>query len=478
MVDTKKKLEFYGGEWMSLLPMGVFIVLIILTTFIWGSISDGALWVPIFMALVIPFFFAKDKKEYSKAIIEGMASKDTAFPIATWLFAGVFSRILRLSGFAGGLAGLAGSFGVGPIMFTLISFVAAMLFSTATGTGFGTIAACMGVLYPAGVALGVEPAYLAGAILGGAAFGDNLAPVSDSTIASATAMAVDVPKCVKSRLKYSFPAAGLTIVITIITGLFLNQANGTHAVVEYDPMSLIMFIPIIITLFIAIKTSDMISAMILGSVIASIFAVVFGLMDFIQIDVAEPTKEALFSVSGAGLDRTIGGAVSVGLSSMTQMIVLVVMLFSAIHIMVRGNGNIRILEALSGMTKTAVGSEITISIMIIVLSSIMGLNAPAILTVGPSFARPLAEKHGISRYRMANLMDAQSVTWCYSLPWTCTMMVILGFTVGTDAPLMGVQIFKYCFFTFAMTIVLFASIFMGIGRKDYMDDPDYEIAAE
>ena len=74
-------------------------------------------------------------------MIAGMASKDTAFPIATWIFAGVFSRILRESGFSAGLAGLAGSFGVGPVLFTVISFLAATLFSSATGTGFGTIAA-------------------------------------------------------------------------------------------------------------------------------------------------------------------------------------------------------------------------------------------------------------------------------------------------------------------------------------------------
>ena len=469
MGNEEKKLEFYGGEWMSLLPMLLFIILIVVTTFIWGSISDGALWVPIFMALVIPFFFAKSKKQYSETLIMGMASKDTAFPIATWLFAGVFSRILRMSGFASGLAGLAASFGVGPVVFSVISFLAATLFSTATGTGFGTIAACMGVLYPAGVELGANPAFLAGAILGGAAFGDNLAPVSDSTIASATAMEVDIPHCVRSRLKYSLTAAGITLVIMIIVGNLLGQTAISKEAVSYNPMTLIMLVPVIITLVIAIKTGDLIIATVIGAVLAGATAVVFGLMDFVQIDVVNPTREALFSVSGTGLDRTVGGAVYTGLSSMTQMVVLVLMLFSAIHIMKCGHGDLKILNALGRVTKTAAGSETVISFMVIALSAIMGLNAPAILTVGPSFARPLADEHGISRYRMANLMDAQSCTWCYSLPWTCTMMYILSFTVDSGAPLSGIQITPYCFFTFAMTAVMFGSIILGIGRKDFME---------
>lgn len=100
----EKKLEFYGGEWVSLSPIIIFIGLIFVTTFWWGSTSDGALWIPIFLGVVIPFFLAKNKKEYSSAVISGMASKDTAFPIATWIFAGVFSRILRESGFSAGLA--------------------------------------------------------------------------------------------------------------------------------------------------------------------------------------------------------------------------------------------------------------------------------------------------------------------------------------------------------------------------------------
>lgn len=464
-----KKLEFYGGEWVSLSPLIIFIILIFITTFWWGSISDGALWVPIFLGIVIPFILAKNKREYSNAVIDGMASKDTAFPIATWIFAGVFSRILRESGFSAGLAGLAGSFGVGPVIFTSISFLAATLFSSATGTGFGTIAACMGVLYPTGIELGVEPAFLAGAILGGAAFGDNLAPVSDSTIASATAMEVDIPKCVRSRLKYSLTAAGVTLLITIIVGNLLDQSIDIEKTLSYDPKTLLMIVPVIITLFIAVKWGDMIIATTVGSITAGGVAVAFGLMDFIQIDVENPVRKALFSVSGQGLDRAVEGVVFDGMSSMTQMIVLVLLLFSAIHIMKAGGGDLKILNALSFMTKTARGAELVVSVMIIILSSIMGLNAPAILTVGPSFARPLADKQGISRYRMANLMDAQSCTWCYSLPWTCTMMYILSFTVGTDAPLTGAQITPYCFFTFVMTVVMFGSIFLGIGRKDFMD---------
>ena len=76
-----KKLEFYGGEWMSFLPLGLFLVGIIYTTFFVGCISDGALWLPAFLAICISLFFAKDKKVYTNVVINGIASPDAIIPV-------------------------------------------------------------------------------------------------------------------------------------------------------------------------------------------------------------------------------------------------------------------------------------------------------------------------------------------------------------------------------------------------------------
>ena len=134
MLTDNKKLEFYGGEWMSFIPFIVFIVLIVMTTFVAGSISNGALWIPAFMALIAAFFFAKDKKLYSEVIINGMASKEAIIPVVCWIFAGVFSRILRESGLASGIAGMSASFGIRGTFFIVVSFISSAVFATASGT--------------------------------------------------------------------------------------------------------------------------------------------------------------------------------------------------------------------------------------------------------------------------------------------------------------------------------------------------------
>lgn len=468
MEANSRKLEFYGGEWVSFLPFVIFLGLVILTTFIWASTSNGALWIPAFSALIIAFFFAKDKKLYAETIIKGMSSTDAIIPIVCWIFAGVFAMILRASGLANGIAGLAASAGIKGTFFIVISFIACAIFATATGTGFGTIAAGMGVLYPAGVALGCHPALLAGAIISGGTFGDNLAPVSDTTICSATSQGADVPGVVKSRLKYALTAAVLVIIGIVIIGSGYDGSAASSVTIDYNPKTLYMLIPVALTIWIAIKVGDIIIATTIGSVIAAITAVAAGLLDFIQIDPTNATKNALIRVYGTGLDRTVDGVIYDGINNMIQVILLALLLFGSIEIMRAGQGDIKLLNVLGKIAKSPRGAEFVISAMIIILSALMGLNAPAILTVGASFAKPLSQKYGISPYRTANLLDAQSNTLVYSMPWTPAIIYTIGFAKDSAVPLQAAEVTPYVLYSYAMLAVMFITIILGIGRYDNM----------
>ena len=469
-MEQKKKLELYGGPWMSFLPFVIFIALIFVTTFVWGSISDGALWIPAFLALIITFFFAKDKRHYADTIINGMANKEAIIPILCWLFAGVFSRILRSSGLATAIAGVAANAGVGSLLFTIITFIATAVFSTASGTGFGSIAAAMGVLYPSGVALGCKPELLAGIIISGAIFGDNLAPVSDTTICSATSQGVDIPGVVKSRVKYAVAASILTLITVVILQFsFGSSSSAVTKAFDYDAMAFFMLIAVAVTIMVAVKTGDIIIATTIGTVLGAIIGVSTGQFDFIQIDAADASKAALISVHGEGLDRTVDGILYSGLASMLQVCILALLIFGLIAIMREGGGDVKLLESLGKIAKTAVGAEIVISIMVIILSAIMGLNAPAILAVGASFAKPLAQKYAISPYRAANVLDAQSNVLVYSMPWTPAIIYTLGFASGTEAPLQALNITPFVIYGYALMVVMFISIFLGIGRNDGID---------
>ncbi len=66
----------------------------------------------------------------------------------------------------------------GMALFCVAAFVICASYACAPGTSMGTIIPCMSVIYPAGVIVGANPVVLAGAIVSGGCFGDNLAPMA------------------------------------------------------------------------------------------------------------------------------------------------------------------------------------------------------------------------------------------------------------------------------------------------------------
>lgn len=256
--------------------------------------------------------------------------------------------------------------------------------------------------------------------------------------------------------------------------IYKGESIGME-VMEYNKMALVMLIPVAITIWVAIKTGNIIIATTVGTVLAGATAVFAGLIDFIQVDPGqEVTKQALFRVVGTGLDRTVDGVIYTGINSMLQVVILALLLFGSIAIMRAGKGDVKLLECIGKVVKGSKGAEFSIAGMTMILSAIMGLNAPAILAVGASFAKPLSRKFGISPYRTANLLDATSCTLVYSLPWTPAIIYTIGFTRGGIHPLSALEVTPFVLYAYALLIVMFISILLGIGRNDNMkkDIPD------
>lgn len=462
----EKKLEFYGGEWISFMPIALFVILIILTTFFCGCTSNGATWVPAFLSLLFPLFLAKDKKAYAEAIIGGISDKNAAIPISCWIFSGVLARILQDSGFADGLAGLSCSMKMNSTAFLAASFLCTMLFAMSIGTGMGAVAMSMGVFYPAGVVMGIAPAFLAGSILSGASMGDNMSFVSDTTICSATALEVEPVKCVKTRWKYALCSGGLTLIAIVLVSKFYFKEAGTLPEVVHNDKALIMILPMVLTLFLAAKSGNIIVATSFGVVLAAGTAVLAGLMDMIRIEKKDSGIPALIQIIGEEGSYRVEGILYEGMEGMVQIVILCLLLFGMINIMRQGGGDIKLLKTLSTVVKNPVSAEIMVSLMITLLSALISLNAPALLLVGSSFAKPYAKKYGISSYYMANLIAAHSVTFCYCAPWTAVMMLAVGMSEACGVPLTGIQISPFMFYAYISMIVMILVTCLGIGRND------------
>jgi len=105
-------------------------------------------------------------------------------------------------------------------------FLISAILSFATGTSWGTYAIMLPIALPFAFSLSggdVTPLVLStvAAVSGGGVFGDHCSPISDTTVLSSMGAGADHIDHVKSQLPYALLAAGLALVIYLVTGFFL-----------------------------------------------------------------------------------------------------------------------------------------------------------------------------------------------------------------------------------------------------------------
>jgi Na+/H+ antiporter NhaC len=142
-------------------------------------------------------------------------------------------------------------------------FFVAGLLSLSTGSSIGTLLAVTPVLFPAGFSLGADPLLLIGALIGGAYLGDNLAPISDTTIVSAYTQGTSVAKVVRTRLRYAVAAATITIALYVFFAVTSDviDPGGNSLGIEEQPKGLLMLLAPAMLLFLMLKGHHLISAL-------------------------------------------------------------------------------------------------------------------------------------------------------------------------------------------------------------------------
>lgn len=262
MKDENNKLEFRGGMFMSLVPVAIFFAFCIILFVVFKAFNMEALAMGGFVALLIGGIFCKSYTKFWDSAIRGISSISSVSVIVIFFVIGMFSALMKESGLSGGFVWLANSVGIQGGLFVAFVFFATCIVSTATGSSIGTMFTAFPIFYPAGIILGGSPMFLAGAIVSGAIFGDNLAPISDTTIASASTQQfrdgrpADVGGCVKTRFKYSIVAGSIALVLFAILGGIGGTYEGGAIEALSNPVSLVMLIPVVVMLVVATKSRN------------------------------------------------------------------------------------------------------------------------------------------------------------------------------------------------------------------------------
>jgi Na+/H+ antiporter NhaC len=402
-------LTFYGGRFGAAVPL-IFFVVWAISISVAGAPSEHGLILGMIGGLTLGMFICRGRwADYANSIFAGMANPVATVTIIAWFWAGMFAQVLRVGGLVDGLVWLGGQSNATGGYFVGATFILAATFGSAVGTGYGTAVAFCTLMFPAGLSLGADPVWLFAAILSGAAFGDNLAPVSDTTVVSATTQETDIPGVVRSRIKYALLAAiPALILFTILGG---GDAEIDHAraaellATSASPDGLVLLAPFALVIVLALRGHHILVSLTWGIVTAIALEMALGL--------AAPTDILFFDPD----TDTVGGALVDGIAGYLGLSMLILLIVAAGHIMRLGGALDAMIDGLKRFAKESVArAEVAIWSIVFSLNAFITINTAAEIAAGPVVSR-LGKRFKLHPYRRANMLDAVTSAIGYIFPW-------------------------------------------------------------
>lgn len=460
-LSVGRGMQFRGGPVMSAIPLAIFIVTTIALV-ISGAPAEEGMIIAAMAGISVGMFFSRDLADYSERIFSLMANRIATVAVVAWLWAGAFSGILAGSGLVEAIVWVGMKLHLSGSTFTVAVFISSALFAVSVGTGMGTVVGFTAVMYPAGIVLGANPAALLGAIFSGAAFGDNLAPISDTTIISAATQETDIGGVVRSRLKYVLIAAGISVILFLIFGgggSAIDPAEADRLMQETaDPTGLPMLIPAALVFFVAISGRHFLAALTAGIVSALIIGPLFGIFPL----------STVFTVTA---DGSVAGTAVTGAMALLPISILTLLLVTSIGIMSESGFMDKVMMWLDrNVARSIRGAEIAIVALISFANICVSVNTVAMITAGP-LANELRKRHKIHPHRSANLLDTISCSFPYILPYSATIIaanaiqreLVERYSFAVVVP--WAQEAPYIFYGIVLFPLMIVAVVTGFGRK-------------
>lgn len=371
----------------------------------------------------------------------------------------MFSALIKLCGLSGGFVWIANASGMSGGIFVAFTFIAACIVSTATGSSIGTIFIAFPIFYPAGIMLGANEMMMAGSIVSGAIFGDNLAPISDTTIASASTQQLkngrpaDIGGVVSSRIKYSAIAGAITIVIFAAFGGIGGVYEGGSIDAASNPVSLVMLIPVILMLTVSTKTRNIYAGILVGLTTGTVVGLAAGLF----------TPAQVFSNDAAN-NAAVGFLVD-GINNILPTCALVISVFGIMGVLSDAGMLNLIAEKIldSKLAGSARGAELACMFGISLTTVLLGgVTSASILTFGPILNK-IGAARNIHPYRRANLLDGTA----NSLPAIIPFMSVFVFIGAALTGLSPVVVACGTVYGVVLFLVFLVAVLTGYGcRKE------------
>ncbi len=429
-----------GASFMALLPLFLFLALFIGAGVYFQSQGvDFAFYqlpsvIAILPAIVFALIISKQKLNQSiDTFIAGIGHSNIIAMCLIYLLAGAFASVAKATGGVDATVAL----GLSLVPSNLLLpgfFVIAAFIATAMGTSMGTIAAVAPIALGVANEAQIELAIMAGAVISGALFGDNLSIISDTTIAATRTQGCEMKDKFRENLIFAIPASVITLIIFTLVG----QGQAEVAPQEIDIIKVIPYLTILVLAISGLNVFVVLTIGILLAGITGLFTMDYGLIQFGQdIYTGFTNMQEIFILS-----MLVGGLAALmqqqgGLAFVNELIEKLITRFSK----AKGEASTR-------------ASELGMAGIVALTNTCVANNTVSIVVTG-DIAKDLAQKHEVTPKRAASIMDIFSCIVQGLIPYGAQALLVA--SIFTISPLEAVTHAWYCMILalVAISIVIF-----------------------
>ena len=420
--------ENNSGRAVALLPILVFLLIFLGAGFITGDFYSMPAIVAFLLALLVAFIQNPKVKFADKIRLaaKGVGDENIITMCLIFLVAGAFTGAVKAAGGVESTVNLGLSILPSKVAVAGLVLIGCFI-SISMGTSVGTITALSSIAVGISEKTGFSLAVCAGAVVGGAMFGDNLSMISDTTIAAVKTQGCDMKDKFRENFLIVLPAA----VATILLFLFLGREADFQVTGNLD-YNIFRVLPYLVVLIGALAGVNVFVILIAGTVLSLVVGVATGAFALGE----------MFTHVGAGI---------MGMYDITVISIIV----ACIVALVKEYGGIDfILTFIRKRINGERGGELGIAALALLVDMCTANNTVAIVMSGP-IAKEISDDFGVTPRRSASLLDMFSSMGQGLIPYGAQLLAAASLTGLTPF-----EIIPYCFYPLLMGLSGLVFIFI------------------
>ena len=331
---------------------------------------------------------------------------------------------------------------INPNYIYLLAFLIPIVFSMLTGTSWGSIGTIGVVIIGVSSVINANLGITAGAIVGGAFFGDKLSPLSDTTNLAAMATEVDLYKHINSMMVTTFPSALLAGSIYFFLGFIyppigdeINSSLVNETLESISSMfnfNIWLLIPPLIVLAGSIKKLATLPTLLTSSISAAFIALIF--QPYSSANIMSSIHKG-FNAEMAYWINSSTDNINIlfsrgGLYELNEAIIFSIMVFVFIGTIDLIDSMPSIVDRVFSLVKTKAGLIVSSLLTTGFTNSITSNQSATSFIIGDAFKRRY-DKYKISRKVLSRSIEDYGTMLESLIPWHATT-IFLTATLGVS----------------------------------------------